>query len=650
MLANFSFRAKLITLLLSTIIGFIVVALVALNGLNTQQETANRLQSLSSIDGHLDTLVISMMEKYEQMQVLDNEKYDSYIEQTNKDKELFLSLLDIDIVAIEIDSGAEALEATDTEALEDAEVSGITGGEALEATKVSLNAYSDALVQMVGLRKVIGFDIQSGMTGEIAVLGEIVLNDISFLSLLKQDFLPTSEAQKQYVFEPTPENKAIFVEKYDRFYNRIVVFGLEEQYGANIIAYYDKVNSFTEQHENLLQSENNFTVQRSIFLEKRLNASNYLEQRITTATEQAESSSTQASYMLIIVSLLVALFASLIMLAIGKSVNSTLGQIIKDLTKVEEGDLTARLPINKKRNDEFDQLCGSVNKMTSGLGSVVGDVVNTSTEVNKMVTELNVAVTDIAESNKSVNLQTNSLAAATEEISTTITGIATTTNDLSLQSQATYKSAQNGAETIKVALDSLGQTIEVVNQTSTQLNKLGQLSTDIDGVIAMINDLANQTNLLALNAAIEAARAGEAGRGFSVVADEVRSLAEKTVEATSRITNIVNTIQSSTTTAISTMKSGQENLNKIEEYGEKAGSAMHDIERNAQTGSDAASEMASSIQEVAKTAIHMSEQMDNIAQQLQDDTNSINTIATNTTQIHSMVDELNGKTKVFKTS
>jgi methyl-accepting chemotaxis protein len=192
-------------------------------------------------------------------------------------------------------------------------------------------------------------------------------------------------------------------------------------------------------------------------------------------------------------------------------------------------------------------------------------------------------------------------------------------------------------------------TVGFVNKTSDQLNDLGKLSKDIDGVISMINDLANQTNLLALNAAIEAARAGEAGRGFSVVADEVRSLAEKTVEATSSITAIVSTIQTSTNNAITTMKDGQENLKAIETSGEKAAQAMREIEVNAQTGADSAHNMAISIQEVSKTSQHMSEEMDAIAQQLQKDTDSISTIADSTNQINSLVDHLDTKTRVFTT-
>lgn len=628
MFVNLSFKAKLSILLVCAISGFIIVTLVALNGLKAQEESSNRLQTLSGIESNLDTLVIAMMQEYENMFEVNDDNFQAYVDQINMDKIEFLLGLEEDILIIDSSEGQTQL----------------------EATMESLTNFSDALGYVVLQRQRLGFSGHSGLKGEIAGLGDQVLADVGKLSLVKRSFLPVREAEKNYVFETTQANQDTFMTKFDEFHKRVQNFGLEERFGENINAYLAAVEKLTKETQKTLGAEREFKAQRVEFAAKRNNASEFLANMTLNATQSAQKSSQQASITLIAVSVLVALFAGILMSFIGKSVNQSLNQIIKDLIKVQEGDLSARLAINNKRNDEFDALCGSVNAMTNGLGSVIGDVVQTTEEVNGMVSQLNLAVTDIADSNKSVNTQTNSLAAATEEISSTISNIAETTSTLSNQSKDTFESAKNGAETIKDALDNLSKTVGFVNKTSDQLNELGKLSNDIDGVISMINDLANQTNLLALNAAIEAARAGEAGRGFSVVADEVRSLAEKTVQATSSITDIVGTIQKSTSMAITTMSNGQENLKAIETSGEKAAKAMREIEMNAQTGADSAYQMSISIQEVSKTSLHMSEEMDAIAQQLQKDTDSISSIADNTNQIHSLVDHLDAKTRVFTTA
>ncbi|MFQ3185295.1 MAG: methyl-accepting chemotaxis protein [Marinomonas primoryensis] len=627
MLANLSFRTKLLSLLIAAILGFVVVTAVALQGLNVQETSSSKFERLTKVDKDLASLVITMLEEYESLSRIDNSTYESFIEQLEVNNATFMTTL-----------------AEDMNLLQDPEAK-----KNINDITISLASYSEALKLLVSQKQLIGFNGSSGLRGEISLLGEKVTEEISFLSLVKQEFLPVREAEKNFIFEPSTVNKDAFMERYDKFYKRVVNFGLEERFGEGINKYFSTMESFENENQRLKELQSNFSDVKANFGQTRLIAVEYMQKAVLEARQQASASSQQASISLIIVSIVVAVIAALMMMGIGSSVNKTLNQIITDLGKVKSGDLTARLYVNNKRNDEFDSLCSSVNEMTNGLGAVIGEVVNTTQGVNDMVSQLNTSVTNIAQSNRSVSEQTNSLAAATEEISTTISSISITTEDLSSQSQHTYESAKVGAETIKSALSNLSTTIIVVNKTSEQLNELGQLSKDIDNVIGMINDLANQTNLLALNAAIEAARAGEAGRGFSVVADEVRSLAEKTVDATSKITDIVSTIQSSTQTAIETMQSGQESLHAIERFSEKAELAILEIEQNAQTSSASSIDMARSIQEVAKTAVHMSEEMDKIAQQLQRDNSYINSIENNTRDIHNQVSSLDKKTSVFTT-
>ena len=562
MLANLSFRSKLICLLSATIVGFVVVTTVALYGINTQNNASQRFEALTGINKNLDSLVITLLQQYKQIDNLNDKSYKGFLNEVEKEYKSASSVLSFDIN----------------------HASSPTAKSLLGKVKSAFTDYNTALVALIEQKKLVGFNGDSGIKGDVSTNEQKLTTDMSFLSLI-QDFLPVKEAEKNFMFEPTAAHKADFLSKFTKFDKRVDDFGLKERFNGQIQAYINSVNAFDQANNKLTKLQAEYEKNSTLLNDSRLNATKFLQNAVSNARNKANASSQQAEMLLIVVSIGVAVSSGLLLLGIGRSVNKTLNQIIRDLAKVKNGDLTAQLPINTKRNDEFDSLCGSVNEMTDGLGSVIGEVVDTSAEVATMITELNDSIKNIADSNRSVSEQTNSLAAATEEISTTIHSISNTTEELSAQAKNTYDSAKLGANTIKSTISNLANTISIVNETRTQLNELGKHSKHIDNVIGMINDLANQTNLLALNAAIEAARAGEAGRGFSVVADEVRSLAEKTVEATSSITDIVGTIQSSTKSAIATMESGQESLHAIEALSGKAEEAIQEIERNAQTSS-----------------------------------------------------------------
>ena len=627
MFSNFSFRAKLVCLLASSIAGFLLVTLVAFNGLSNQQDSSKKLHDLFIIKENMDSLAIAILKETEALSTVNNNNLGDFLTSIETSNLGFQKSLD------------QSIHLTDVEQIR----------KSLRETKTFLDSYSTIFINLLDHQSIIGFNSSSGLKGKIVHQGEEIMEAVAKLSLLKREFVNVRKIETSFLFESTEENLALVHESFEKFQKRVNSFGLTKK--LSITAnYIDLINQYSAKQVHLNQAQKEFSTVKEAFNNQRIETADIIKQAVISAEKETAASAKKANVALISVSIIVTALAAFIMYSIGLSVSASISRISKDLNKIKDGDLTAKAFVNEKRNDEFDSLSRSVNEMTVGLGHVLSEVVNTTTDVSGMVIDLNTAITSIAQNNLSASNKTDSLAGSTGDISNRLSEVSHTTDQLKIDSNETYESAKKGAKTIKSALENLSHTVEVVSKTSLQLDELGRLSKDIDTVIGMINDLANQTNLLALNAAIEAARAGEAGRGFSVVADEVRSLAEKTVEATGKITSIVSTIQTSTQQAIGTMESGQTSLNAIQENGAAAENAMYEIENNASTSSSASIEMAQIIQEIALTAVQMNQDMDDIAQQLANDTASIETISNKTHQIEQQAVELGNKTSVFTLS
>lgn len=277
---------------------------------------------------------------------------------------------------------------------------------------------------------------------------------------------------------------------------------------------------------------------------------------LARTTQQAEQARSTANWAMGLTFVLVSLFMLITLSQASRLLMAQLDKVIRLLSQVAAGNLTARIEVGRNPRDEFNLLGSASNQMTVGIAGVIRQVVDGNQQLNQLHNYLNDAMRRLEENSTQVEMQTEQAASASQQISATVNEMAQRTTDVGNATQAAYQSARNGATVIVASADNMRRLSQLIQDTHTQVTALTQSSGKVTSIIDVINGLADQTNLLALNAAIEAARAGEAGRGFSVVADEVRSLAQKTVAATTDIAVIVNELRQQTQQMDSLMVSG----------------------------------------------------------------------------------------------
>ena len=248
--------------------------------------------------------------------------------------------------------------------------------------------------------------------------------------------------------------------------------------------------------------------------------------------------------------------------------------MLKDIAE-GEGDLTKRLNVEGK--DEIGEVCLWFNRFVDNVQEIVSQVAANTVVIAKAATQLNSTAEQIATAAEEVASQSVTVATASEEM-------AATSNDISgncvLAAEVANRAtgtAGDGAEVVQSALSGMEEISRCVKASAIIVENLGERSDQIGEIVGTIEDIADQTNLLALNAAIEAARAGEQGRGFAVVADEVRALADRTTKATREISDMIMAIQRETLGAVSGMNDGVREVEKGMENSRRSGDALRDI-------------------------------------------------------------------------
>ncbi len=332
-------------------------------------------------------------------------------------------------------------------------------------------------------------------------------------------------------------------------------------------------------------------------------------------------------------------------------VNETLDAVIDPineagtaLERMAGGDLTARMKGNYK--GDLSKLKNNLNSMGKSLSEVMMRVADAVSTVASATLQISSTSETMASAAQEQSAQADEVASAVEEMSRTITENAMSANKTAEVSKRNSDTAQESGRVVEQTVGKMRDIARVVKQSAENIEKLGESSKEIGEIIAVIDDIADQTNLLALNAAIEAARAGEQGRGFAVVADEVRKLAERTTEATKQIASMIKGIQNETQEAVRVMNQGNEEVSSGIELADRAGGALQEILQSSQDVLDminqiaaASEEQSATSEEISKNVLAISSVTSESAQQIQDIAHSSDDLSKLTEHLSELINQ-----------
>lgn len=290
--------------------------------------------------------------------------------------------------------------------------------------------------------------------------------------------------------------------------------------------------------------------------------------------------------------------------------SSSVDTMLKAFGRFAQGDLTVRLTAQKK--DDIGRLYNEFNTALDNLGRLISQVAESARVTASTAGHISVGTEEMAAGAREQAARSHSIAAAIEEMSQTIDENARQSVLAAREAAESSSDAKHGGKVIDDTIAGISSIAEAVANTAHTIETLGQSSEQVGIIIQVIEDIADQTNLLALNAAIEAARAGEHGRGFAVVADEVRKLAERTRKATKEITETIHRIQNDTTSAVGAMHQGTSEVARGREAAARAGETLERLIRRAATVSDIIARLATAGEEQAAAVNDIARNVDSI--------------------------------------
>ncbi|MHB8121873.1 MAG: methyl-accepting chemotaxis protein [Desulfuromonadaceae bacterium] len=369
------------------------------------------------------------------------------------------------------------------------------------------------------------------------------------------------------------------------------------------------------------------------------------------AEHKALSDYTERSFIQTMTILVVALLViNLLLVFFWRIMQSSFNDMVDRLRDIAsgEGDLSKRLEVKGK--DELAQAAHWLNQFIEKISHTISSVVGTTSTLASATFELNNTADQMAASAEEVAAQASTVATASEEMAATSNDIASNCHLAAQSAQQAADTTQKGFEVVKHTVDGIRYRGERTKENAQAISSLGERSDQIGAIVATIEDIADQTNLLALNAAIEAARAGEQGRGFAVVADEVRALAERTTRATKEIGEMIKAIQNETKQAIVSMEEGVKGTEKGAAEATQLETALQEIMEQVNSVTMQVSQIATAAEEQTATTSEITNNIHRISEIIEGTSKGAHDTASASSSLSDMGESLRNLVSHFKLS